>query len=100
MQLYQSLGTKSSNTDIAPDKEEIKQFLEGKGRAAAKHNPKVGWIEKVKTEIRTVQQQKNSSMTVKDIRDVFRKVSNLKSPEFGANSRFFELDAFITYMKE
>ena len=78
---YRSLETMSGNTDMAPDKKEIKQFSEGIWSVKAKHNPRASQIEKLRTKMKTLQQQQDFTITVKYmyVRNVLRKGSNWKA---------------------
>ena len=78
-QFYRSLETKSGDTNITSDNEEIKEFWEDIWSVEAKHNPRASWIGKVRTEIGTVQQQEDLSITVEDVRSVLWKVSKWKA---------------------
>ena len=47
------------------------QFWEGIWSVEAKHNPRASFIEKVRTEVETVEQQKDQSVTVNNAESVF-----------------------------
>ena len=66
---------KSGDTDIAPNKKEIKKFWKAIQSVETKHKPRVSWIRKVRTKMGTAQKQEDLSKNVKDVRSVLRKAA-------------------------
>ena len=78
-QFYQNLENKRNEIQIAPDKDETRQFWQGIWGVEAKHNSRASWIERVKRKLDTVQRQEDLNITVDDVRNVLRKVPNWKA---------------------
>lgn len=78
-QFYQNLESNRDDIQIAPDKDETRQFWEGIWGVEAKHNTRASWIGRVKAKMCTVQRQDDLSISLEDVRDVLRKVPNWKA---------------------
>ena len=78
-QFYQNLENKCNEEQIAPDREETREFWEGIWSVEAKHNTRAGWIGRVKEKMSSVQRQDDLEISVQDVRNVLRMVPNWKA---------------------
>ena len=73
-------GDEKGDDDDAPDGKEATEFWSGIWSSPGTHNKDVAWLKRVKDKLKSVKKQGKVKVTIEDVVEVIKRMSNWKAP--------------------